>query len=481
MKISKYIAYAAFGFVALSGCSKQLDLKPTDTINESNGYRTINDAQLGVNGAYSRYTALFNDFYLTTLLSDEAKLGADNAGQGALTYRYQITSESGDIQGGYASYYTMIDQINRVLIALPNVTVNPNNVAFEENRRKELKGQLLALRGIAHFGLLNSFCKNYDPAGKGVPIMLAPDPSAKPAHNTMGEVMTRIETDLDDAFNLLPAPTAGNFTDTVMNRVNINAYRAKIALYKGDFTGAVNYANYVIGLLPTINKDLVTGLAYVSIWSQNTYPVLPEVLFRIRNATGTGLANLWTVNANTVYIAPSDKLTALYGPTNDDIRKGTFIGSYPVTGGSPKPYVKKHETVMAAGNRVTDLKAIRASEIYLIRAEAYARQAAPNLAAGTADLNAVRAKRITGYVNVAPFTTAANLLAAVLEERFKELCFEGSRFFDLKRNNLPVSRALTDVTSTAWQTLPAGDNFFTMPIPLAELQANPNAVQNPGY
>lgn len=475
MKISKYIAYAAFGFVALSGCSKQLDLKPTDTINESNGYRTINDAQLGVNGAYGRYTALFSDLFLTSLLSDEAKLGADNAGQGALTYRYQITSESGDIQSGYASYYGMIDQINRVLIALPNVSVNANNVVFEEDRRKQLKGQLLALRGIAHFGLLNSFCKNYDPAGKGVPIMLAPDPAAKPAHNTMGEVMTRIETDLADAFALLPAPTAANYTDTVMNRVNIDAYRAKIALYKGDFANAISYSNTVIGLLGTINKDLATtSAAFNSIWLQNNYPVLPEVLFRIRNATSVTQGSFWTTGPNTVYIAPSDKLTALYAAA--DMRKTAYIGT--VLG---KPYVKKHETVMAAGNRVTDLKAIRSAEIYLIRAEAYARQASPNLAAGTADLNNLRSKRIPGYVNVPTFATAADLLTAVLEERFKELCFEGSRFFDLKRNNLPVSRALSDVTSTAWQTLPAGDNFFTMPIPLAELQANPNAVQNPGY
>ena len=38
----------------------------------------------------------------------------------------------------------------------------------------------------------------------------------------------------------------------------------------------------------------------------------------------------------------------------------------------------------------------------------------------------------------------------------KELCFEGFRFFDLKRNNLPVQRNATDA-SPAWQTLPAGN------------------------
>jgi starch-binding outer membrane protein, SusD/RagB family len=475
MKISKYIAYTVLGFVALSGCSKQLDLKPTDTINENNAFRTINDAQLGANGAYGRYTAFFNDIFLSSIMSDEAKLGADNAGQGALSFRYQGTSESGDLQGGYASYYSIIDQTNRVLAALPNVLANPNNLSFEEDRRKILKGQMLALRAISHFGLLNSFSNNYNPSGKGIPIMLVADPAARPGHNTMGEVMTRIETDLADAFALLPDISATNpFTDTVMNRVNINAYRARIALYKGDYTNAVNYATIVIN---SGVKPLVNGSNFGSIWTESLYPTINESLFRIRNATGTGLASFFTTGPNTVYIAPSDKLTNLYGV--GDRRKTDFIGT--VLG---RPYVKKHESARpggGAGNRTVDLKAIRTAEMFLIRAEAYAKQASPNLAGGTADLNTLRGNRITGYVNVPNFVTAADLLNAVLEERFKELCFEGSRFFDLKRNNLPVARAASDVTSSAWQNLPAGDKYFVMPIPLLEMQANPNAVQNPGY
>jgi hypothetical protein len=34
-------------------------------------------------------------------------------------------------------------------------------------------------------------------------------------------------------------------------------------------------------------------------------------------------------------------------------------------------------------------------------------------------------------------------ITAILEERFKELPFEGHRFWDLKRRNLPVSRLLS--------------------------------------
>lgn len=118
--------------------------------------------------------------------------------------------------------------------------------------------------------------------------------------------------------------------------------------------------------------------------------------------------------------------------------------------------------------------------MYLIRAEAYAKLPTPNIAAGTADLNLLRTNRITGYINES-FASAGLLLTAVIEERFKELAFEGSRLFDLKRNGLPVQRAASDVGSASWQTLPAGNYRFVLPIPQFEMLANPNMVQNDGY
>lgn len=103
----------------------------------------------------------------------------------------------------------------------------------------------------------------------------------------------------------------------------------------------------------------------------------------------------------------------------------------------------------------------------------------PDLAAGAADLNALRAQRISGYVDET-FATATDLINAVLDERFKELAFEGFRLFDLKRNNLPVQRLASDASS-AWQTLAAGNYRFVLPIPNSELLANPNVLQNDGY
>ncbi len=467
MKLLKYTAFVVLAGAMAAGCKKQLELRPTDTFTPLNAFRTIADAQLGTNEAYVRYGAYGNTMYQSALLSDEAKLGKDNSGQGALTYRYQYSADAttgGDVTSTFGGYYYMIDQINRVLDKLPTVLATP----AEEPRRNVLRGQLLALRAIAHFGILQSYAKPYNAADpKGIAYMKAYDPNAQPARLSMGAAMSLIEGDLADAYALSPAVTTASFSDTVMNQVNINAYRARIALYKGDYANAVTYATSVIS---SNVRPLATGAAYTGIWTDAN--LTSEVLFRIRYATSTAIGSMFTTTGGLIYVAPSNKLINTYG--TGDIRKAAFIG-----GTGPDAFYVNKFYVSAKGGRIVDIKAARISEMYLIRAEAYAKQATPNLTLGAADLNAVRAQRITGYTDVT-FTTAQDLIDAVLLERYKELCFEGSRFLDLKRNNLPVQRDASDAAA-AWQTLPAGSFRFTLPIPQYEILANPQASQNDGY
>lgn len=466
MKQGKYLLlFVSLVFVLVS-CKKELDLNPTDTFSEANSFITLSDVQLGANGAYGRYSAYENDIYFNALLSDEVKLGLDNAGQGALTYRYQFSADpttGGDVVAAWGDYYGMIDQVNRVLPFIPTVTATP----AEEPRRDIIKGQLLALRAIAHFGLLQAYSKNYDPAESlGISIMLTSDPLAKPARNTMAEVMTQIEADFAEARSLLPAVTAATFSDTVMNKVNIAAYQARIALYRKDYDAAITFASEVI----TANVKPLAGLTdFPQIWTDNNDF---ETLFRIRYATSTAIGGLWGTTAGQYYIAPSDKLFASYDAS--DIRRDIYIGD----DGAGNHYVNKFY-LSSRGGLIVDMKACRIAEMYLIRAEAYAKRSSPDIIAGALDLNLLRTNRITGYVDET-FATSAVLADAVLQERFKELAFEGFRFYDLKRNNLPVQRLASDA-NPAWQTLVAGDFKFVLPIPRNDLQANPNLVQNAGY
>ena len=96
------------------------------------------------------------------------------------------------------------------------------------------------------------------------------------------------------------------------------------------------------------------------------------------------------------------------------------------------------------------------------------------------DLNTLRAARINGYTNVTLTGTA--LIDAIMTERYKELAFEGHRFYDLKRRNLPVERLAVDAANASGAvTLPPTQAQYAFPIPANELLINKNSVQNPGY
>jgi hypothetical protein len=166
----------------------------------------------------------------------------------------------------------------------------------------------------------------------------------------------------------------------------------------------------------------------------------------------------------------SDKLTASYEP--GDIRLNTFID-----GGNQKilKYPGDPSTV-----GLNDIKLFRVSEQYFIRAEAYANSGQITQAA--TDINTLRANRIAGATDIT-FDGQSDAIAKIMQERFRELPFEGHRFFDLKRNGFPVDRSDNDCTILAADAcdLPNSSFLFTLPIPQGEIFVNPNMQQNPGY
>ncbi len=461
MKKNIIIALLIAGGLGMSSCKKSLDLLPTDTFNEANAFQNIADLRAGLNGAYARLQNYGDVIYATSLVSDETKIGNGNNGQGLFTYRWQYNSDptsGGDVISIIDDAYIIIDQANRVLKYVPTASAS----TLEEPQRPYIKGQLLAIRAFGHFMALQGYSNNYNPADPlGIPIMLESNILATPGRNTMGEVMTQIETDLSEAKTLCAGQP---FSDVSFNVINIAALQARIALYKGDYNAAITYATEVIS---ANNKPLVSGANFTGIWvdlNQN------EILLRTVS-TSAFMGSYYTTTGNNIYISPSDKLVASYA--TNDIRRIAYIG------GTPGAYYVNKYYTSSRGGRVVDVKIFRTSEMYLIRAEANAKKSSPDLTAAAADLNAVRAARISGYVNET-FTSATALVTAILDERFKELAFEGHRFYDLKRSNLPVQR-LTSDANAAWLTLPAGDYRFVFPIPSTEFNVNPNMVQNPGY
>ncbi|HSC37594.1 MAG TPA: RagB/SusD family nutrient uptake outer membrane protein, partial [Chitinophagaceae bacterium] len=96
--------------------------------------------------------------------------------------------------------------------------------------------------------------------------------------------------------------------------------------------------------------------------------------------------------------------------------------------------------------------------------------------AAISDLNVLRSR--AGITALPASLTTPQVVAAVARERQVELFAEwGHRWLDLKRTGQahPVLSAIAG--KQPW----AGDYQLLYPIPLAEIQADPLLVQNPGY
>jgi len=134
----------------------------------------------------------------------------------------------------------------------------------------------------------------------------------------------------------------------------------------------------------------------------------------------------------------------------------------------------------------------RLGEIYLNYAEAEAELG--QTAAALTYLNKIRER--AGMPDVVS-AGGADLIQKIRQERRVELCFEGHRYFDLRRwgiadqgagdalgiiitptnaQNTTFSYQVDTVQTRVWQS-----SFYFYPIPRSEIQADPQLTQNPGY
>jgi hypothetical protein len=473
MKYSKLIL-SSFLFLTLFSCKKIINIQETDFIGGDVALKTVSNAEGGIIGAYAGM-GIEMDIHLNAVVSDELKK-AEFYNQGTV-HEWQYTSTDITIRDNYTAFptqYRTIDRVNRVLRALPNTD---STKAGDAALRSTLRGEGLFLRAFAHFQLFRYYAGNYDPAGLALAYMETPslNPQARIA---MGPYFQKLNADLAEAKTLLP----NNLTDVLRaNRLAATGLQARVALYMRDWANAITFSTEYINGLP-----LATRATFPGIWTDANNN---EVAFKLKRTASQGgrIGSLFRgTSANATQVgsvtwAPSDKIWNSFDKTND-IRFPTYFKDEPLlsAAGRPSRLIAKYAGTAygTAAENVADAKVFRTGEMYLIRAEARAETG--DLAGAAADINALRAARITGHINIT-YASKDAAIADIIFERFKELAYEGHRFWDLKRRNLPVERLASDAPSGSSQILPAGNFRFVLPIPNPEINANPLIVQNPGY
>ena len=126
-------------------------------------------------------------------------------------------------------------------------------------------------------------------------------------------------------------------------------------------------------------------------------------------------------------------------------------------------------------------RCLRLSEAYLNYAEAMAMTGTAGMDEATAALNELRAKRFDPEdYEEESFDTPEELVQFIRDERRRELCFEGHRWFDLRRWGMPsfTHKWHDNAESTSTFRLEENDLLYTLPLPDEALQMNTSLEQN---
>ena len=468
MQLKKIIA-RLFLVSALASCKKVLELDPSHVLDGSTRFTSIEDHEAALVGAYrlfrqaSYYGAGSNAYVnLPDMMSDNMNETGESLANYTTLSTWRYAEDDANIDATWQAAYRIISQANLVLRNIDEfIDESPQAV----NR---IKSQALAIRGMVHFDILRYWVEEYDrnSTKPGIPYISVFDYEQKPSRGTVKETYDRIEADLKMARDLMTDLdqdiNAGS--RAYIDDPAVAGILARVGLYSKQYDSAIKYSTIAISAVP-----LASPTDFPDIWTDASDE---EVLWSAVFNAGEGRIGdpVYFVPSNRSSYRPNPTLVSMYDAVND-IRYSSYIkivSNRRILG----KYMAKAAQV-ANPDGIVNFKALRTGEMYLIRAEAYARSGNDLLALD--DLNTLRAARIAGFV--AGVETGQALLDAIALERRKELLGEGHRWFDLKRTTKTINRP----NCTNFCTLQPADRAWTWPIPLTEMNANTNMVQNPGY
>ena len=395
-------------------------------------------------------------------------------------------------------YYT-VPQCNNLIAVMQNVSV-PN--------QEQYASELRFLRGLAYYYLIDCF-------GKGVLVTEADLGSSVPKEQaTRTELFEYVEQELLAIQSTLPVTNGYGRA----NKACAQMLLAKLYLNAEVYTGTPRYQDAMTQIQMVINEGgyaLTTDFQSLFSGDNNVTAAKNEIIYALiadpissqSYGNTTYLVN-GSLSADTMTLSNYGATAgwgghrstkAWYGlfgnsatelAASSDVRAQLFwtqghsyeMNDYKIwTDGYP---CVKFRNLNAVGTSIatdfsgTDFPLFRLADTYLMYAECVLR-GATNGTSGQAlqYVNAVRSR-----ANAAPISAGDLNLNFILDERGRELNFEGHRRSDLIRFGKfaggsyvwPWKGGVKEGTA-----IPEHYNLY--PIPLKAMQANPNLTQNPGY
>lgn len=456
--------------LALSGCSNFLEVEPVGRTTIPVFFSDMDGLRAAMPGAYSAmYDYYDGEFYqYGDVASDMLNLNIVGSDVDLIN-QYNFTSSADDeteaVGHIWVDIYKAMSNINNIIKYQPSLQEKYPENSQELNK---VMGEALFLRALCHFDVCRVYGQAYnytsDASHLGVPVLVeTPGPDDNVIRNTVDEVYSQILEDLDNAlvrFRRIPAVDAFH-----VSKKAVQALLSRVYLYMEDWDNVIKYSSYVID-----ESQLCYGNDYVNMYQNRDGGIEAILRFSGQNKLST-LSKYYSSISTIGY--PSKKLMDLFSDPQDirlqlfEVQEGANI------------MTKKHalNDMLTEADRHDDPFVLRASEMYLNRAEAYLNKDMLNEA--VADVKVIIARALGK--DVSEISLDANdkeVLRIVIDnERAKEFCFEGQRFFDITRQKNDLVRDENTTSSVKMIAYPS--DRFILPISQVELNANLNMQPNP--
>lgn len=441
MKKILYILLPVFTMLC-GGCDDFLDIQPIGKVIPETGeeFRAL------ITEAYSMIPS---DRGLTTFRSDELLLNQSNTSSNDLNsfldiWRWQDDNPNENTSTfGWRTFYYVSYIANSIIEKRDAIT------DISDNERAQLVGEAYMLRAYMHFLLVNLYAEPYthcNPATtKGIPLKLNSDVNEVLTRNTVEEVYNSILSDIDEAEKLLNVETWDTGYTYRFNTLSAEAFRARVCLYMGNWRQAYLSAVNVIekhGELEDLTTSSVLPNHYTSVEAILSMELVITSTYQNAGSISTELLNLYR---------------------SGDMRKSKYY----------RQQTASVSTLIKGGSNEYRCT-FRSAEFYLIAAEAALEL--DDMGNAQHYLTELMKKRYHSamyprYEAQIMEMDKDELRQEIYDERFRELAFEGHRWFDLRRTD---QKELTKTYNGEEYILEQNDSRYTLRIPSEAVEANPN-------
>lgn len=476
--MKKYLIYTLIALIPTS-CSDFLDLQPEFQISESTFYKTPEDFETALIGNYADLQAYNASLlYLAELSTDNAEIRWTSPTISEVEAdEVNFTPANGFLNNVWTTCFSTITGSNNILVRI-------DGTDFDEALKNQLKGESLFLRAYSYFYLARLFgdLPIVEVAFRSPGEIQAYDMSRKP----VSQVYELIIRDLQEAATLLEG-VAG------LSKSRASTGAAKTLL------GKVYLTTRQYDLAEAVLKEVIDSQTYslVDDYGElftNGNDELSESVFEIKYLSGevgegNGFSAIFTPGRFDMAIFPGNMQgSGRVLPTPDmanayepnDVRRTESIGDSVLlnTGEyEDELYGLKFVdfTTGIQGDGGINFTALRYADVLLMYAEALNElnrtdEAHPyiNLVRERADL-----PPLSGL-------TKDQFSLALENERRVEFFLEAHRWFDLVRTGR-FEEVMNNYFQQNGMAFTVEPHEVLMPIPLREIDIDPDLEQNPGY